>query len=410
MSKTGSGDDPFAPTLADRMAVPRQSWEEEVNPMSDEVMTVLGNVPAAQLGPTLMHEHIFCDLTCNFVYPTEATRRGLLRKPVTMDMLGLLRRYPFSLTLDNVVLDDEELAEDELSRFHRAGGLTVVDCTVIGIGRDPAAVQRMSRATGLNVVQGTGIYIEPSHPTWVGDCDVDKIAELFVRDITSGIDNTTIKAGFIGEIGTSGITKSRNDFKKIGDITSEEEKVLRAAGRASVRTGLAVSVHLDPRGQGALRVLDILIEEGVEPGRVIMGHIDGNPDTEYHLEVARRGAVLAYDGFGREYYADHIGLAFGHDVRRVEMVTEVLDAGFEDQLVVSQDVCMKMDLRAYGGNGYDHILVSALQMLLNAGVTGEQIEKLLTTTPQRLLTAREKPAASEGAEREEDVSLSSSGV
>jgi phosphotriesterase-related protein len=364
--------------------------------MSKTVMTVTGPVPVEQLGPTLMHEHVFCDLTCNFVYPQEAQRRSYLRRPITMDMLGLLRRYPFSLTLENVVLDDEGLAIDELGLYHRAGGLTVVDCTVLGIGQDASALQRVARATGLNIVQGTGIYIEPSHPDWVVDADMDELEELFVRDVTRGIEGTDVQAGLIGEIGTSGITKTRRDFKKVGDITTEEEKVLRAAGRASVKTGLAVSVHLDPRGQGAIPILDILEEEGVDAGRVIMGHIDGYPDIDYHLEVAARGAILAYDGFGREYYLDHVNFAFGHDVRRVEMVTQLVDAGYEDQLVVSQDVCMKMDLRAYGGNGYDHILVSVSRMLRAAGVTDEQIAKFLTITPQRLLTIDAEPASVPG--------------
>ena len=118
--------------------------------------------------------------------------------------------------------------------------------------------------------------------------------------------------------------------------------MLRAAGRASRATGVAVSVHLDLRGQGAFRLIDILEDEGVEPQRMVMGHMDLVPDLEYHLAVPARGAVVEYDCFGREYYTEELGgLSWGHDSWRVQAIATLVGEGYVDQLVLSQDVALK---------------------------------------------------------------------
>ena len=353
---------------------------------SGDIITVLGPISPDQLGITLIHEHVFIDLTCNFVYPSEATRLGYVEAPVSMEILSLLRRNPFSVTLDNLRLFDETLAVDELTNFKREGGSGLVDCTVIGLKRDPLALRRVSRATGLHIIQGTGVYVEPSHPDWIARAEVSELADLFVKDISVGIDDTSVRAGIIGEIGTSGISKERTDYGKEGDITAEEEKVLRAAAKASLRTGASVSVHLDPRGQGAFTAIDILKDEGMGTDRMIMGHLDGNRDLQYHLAIAEMGAYIGYDGLGREYYADDIELAFGSDLERIELIKGVIAAGFQDRLVLSQDICMKMDLRAFGGVGYDHIVTSGMRMFDRAGIDENDVRKMLIDNPRRALT------------------------
>lgn len=345
-------------------------------------MTVLGPIPPHEAGTTLVHEHVFFDHTRNFHYSDTATARGLLTKPVEMSMLGLLRRRPTGTTLDNVLLSDEDTAIAELSRFKREGGGLVVDCTVLGIGRDPGALRRVSRATNLHIVQGTGLYTERSHPAWVKEWTVDQLAHLFIRDIQVGIDDTGVKAGILGEIGTSLVLGPSGPT---ADMTANEEKVLRAAGRASVATGAAVSVHVDVRGKGALRVIDVLVEEGVAPDRMIMGHLDIARDLDYHRAVAARGVFLAYDEFGRDYYSDEVGVSRPSDVTRIEFLQALLGAGHEDQMLLSQDVCLKMDLRKYGGNGYDHILASVVPMFRSAGIGDDQITKMLVGNPLRAL-------------------------
>ena len=352
--------------------------------MRGQVMTVLGPVEPDRVGWTLMHEHLFIDISDTIVPPEEEELKQYEYAKVDISFLWLLRRRPFSLCRDNCVLSDEETAIRELEPFVRAGGATVVDCTVAGIGSDPRAVSRVARATGLNIVQGTGAHVELRHPPWVASESVDEIAERFTRDVTEGIEDTGVHAGLIGEIGTSGV--DRGSRTKNGDITPAEEKVLRAAGRASLAAGAAVSVHLDPRGQGAFAVHDVLSSEGVPPDRIVMCHMDANPDLEYHLAVVERGVYVEYDHFGREYYAAHFNRPYTSDARRIEVLAAMVEAGYASQLLLSQDVCAKIDLRTYGGVGYAHIVSQLLPDFRRAGITDEHLQLLLRDNPRRVLT------------------------
>ncbi len=348
-------------------------------------MTVLGPIEPDQLGLTMMHEHVFLDLRdTTFLPPSEPTLRQFEHEKVDISFLWLLRRRPMGLCRDNAVLSDEAVAIRELEHFTREGGKTLVDCTMPGIGRDPRALKRVARATGLNIVQGTGAYVELAHPGWVESESVDELAARFASEVTDGIGDTGVRAGIIGEIGTSGV--ARGSRTKRGDFTPAEEKVLRAAGRASVATGAAVSVHLDPRGQGAFAVCDVLTAEGVSPDRIVMCHMDAHPDLEYHLAIAEKGVYVEYDHFGREYYAAHMNRAYTSDTRRIELLAAMLEAGHESRLLLSQDVCLKIDLRAYGGVGYAHIVGELLPDFRRAGVTERQLQLMLTENPRRVLS------------------------
>ena len=123
---------------------------------SGQVMTVLGPIPAAELGITLPHEHILNDCRCWWHRPSEPERQHLATEPVHQGIIGELRMDPF-VNLDNCALDDEPLAIAELLAFRHAGGVSVVDPTCRGIGRNPPALQRIARATGLNIVMGVGL-------------------------------------------------------------------------------------------------------------------------------------------------------------------------------------------------------------------------------------------------------------
>ena len=206
------------------------------------VMTVLGPIPADELGVTMAHEHLLSDFEMYFVDRSDAGPQRDADRPIDMGMLSDLRRWPFSTTRDNLVLDDPAACVAELEHFARAGGAAVVDQTCINVGRAPQALQRISRATGLHVVTATGFYVESAHPEWIAAGSVDEVARFMVGEIRDGIGDTGIRPGVIGEIGLSGRSKG-GGLAKVGAITPAEEKVLRAAGRASLETGLVVSVH-----------------------------------------------------------------------------------------------------------------------------------------------------------------------
>lgn len=354
------------------------------------IMTVTGPIASDDLGPTVMHEHLLADLRVQWRDPANerATVRGLRDTPVTLELLPLLRRYPQSTTLDNLLLADEATAIEEVEHFHRAGGSCIVDLTNYGLSRDPISLFRISRATGVNIVMGGGCYVENAHPEWVHDASVDEMADLFVSDFFDGVDGTGISTGIIGEVGMSGYPKgsARRPRDRIGDMTAAEEKVLRASARAGVATGQAVSVHVSMAGRGAPVAIDTLESEGLPPSRQVMCHMDSVPDIEYHRQVMSRGATVEFSSFGREYYEDRAGASLGHDASRIALISQLVTEGYADRIVISQDVCMKMDLRAYGGNGYGHILTTVVPRLRRAGVPGDAIRQMLVDNPRRLLT------------------------
>jgi phosphotriesterase-related protein len=344
-------------------------------------MTVAGPVSADALGRTLMHEHLFVDLSAWFV-GSEAGSADVEQR-VDMTMLGRRRRDAFSTTEDNLRLDDAGVAAAEVRRFALAGGSTIVDLSTPEVGRDPEALHRLSVDTGLHVVMGCGYFVESAHPPAVRRMSADDIAEALIKEITGGVGTTGIRPGIIGEIGTSGI--DRQTGRKVGAVTKQEERVLRGGARAARETGLALSVAVDPRQQGGDEVLDIVESESLTPDRLILGHLDHVRDLNYHRRLADRGAVLQYDGFGREYYVEPDGAHWEDDDWRVRSLAKLIALGYRRQLLVSQDVCFKMDLRTYGGYGYDHVLVDVVPALLRSGVEAADVDDVLIQNPRRVL-------------------------
>lgn len=219
------------------------------------VMTVRGPVGAMDLGVVLPHEHVFIDLLAEY--------RGT----------GLLA--------------DETLAIEEVGRFREAGGATIVDCTSEGLGRRPEALRRVAEATGVSIVMGSGHYRRPYlDEARLDALSVDALADGIVRDIEVGVDDTGIRAGIIGEVGCDRV------------LSAVEERALRAAARAHRRTGVAITTHAARWPVGDAQ-LDLLVEEGADPGRVIIGHCDMVPDPGYHLAARpprRLGPVRHHPG------------------------------------------------------------------------------------------------------------------
>lgn len=302
------------------------------------VMTVTGPISADQLGYTLMHEHLFLDLTKD-------------------------------TWTNNNFLSDPDLTLIELERYKQAGGITLVDQTNRGLGQDPRAVRQMAERSGLNIILGCGWYREPYYEPYLYRWKTDQVAEQMIRDIAEGIDDTGVRAGIIGEIGAH--------FQWISPV---EERVLRAAGRAQRRTGVTVTLHAT-RAPLGLDQLDILREEGVDPRRVVVGHAHSYPHHSYHAEIARRGAFLTFDRMGitNEWERQ----------RNVRLICELLEAGHEKHVMLSQDVCYKSDFVAYGGLGYAFVPGGFSDILREAGVTDEQLHQMMVENPRRALTGEE---------------------
>ena len=335
-------------------------------------MTVLGPVPAGELGICLMHEHILVDASKKWRPPCGCTDPGFADRPVSADMQPALRRHPVG-NRDNCLLLDGDLAVSELMHFTDLGGRTIVDATVGGIGRDLPALRRISVRTGLHVIAGTGFYLGSSHPEGVRDASIEDLAEVIVSDVGGLAERPRILAGLIGEIGIS------------PDFTPQEEKCLRAAARAAARTGVPLSIHLPGWERFGDRVLDIAEAEGADLAHTILCHMNPSlADEPYQHRLARRGCFLEYDMIGMDYFFAEKGMQSPSDAENAAAIRNLMDAGFIDRLLLSHDIFLKMMLMKYGGHGYGHILRSFLPRLRQHGVGDDAIEILMISNPRRV--------------------------
>ena len=364
------------------------------------VMTVTGPRPAAELGATLMHEHILNDCACWWHPPRTPERMHLADSAVDMPILSELRQDPF-VCRHNLALDEEALAVEELARFVDAGGRTVVDPTCRGIGRNPAALVRISRATGLNIVMGAGYYLHSSHPSELAAMSADAVAEQIEREALDGISPVADTADATGEPAEPVATTTRPnrdtapravDAVRIGligeigvssDFTSEERKSLVGAARAQVRTGLPLMVHLPGWFRLGGEVLDLVEAEGVDPRRVVLCHMNpSHADADYQIGLARRGAFIEYDMIGMDYFYGDQQVQCPSDEEAARGIARLAEAGFLDRVLLSQDVFLKMMLTRYGGNGYAFVQRHFLPRLARHGFDGEELDSLLTCNPR----------------------------
>ncbi|MCB1499259.1 MAG: phosphotriesterase-related protein [Bauldia sp.] len=345
-------------------------------------MTVLGPIPVEAMGVTLMHEHLLLDASSWWKRPCCAADIGMAERPIDVSMIGDLRMNPF-LNRDNCQLVDAEVAIDELTRFVELGGNTVVDPTNLGIGRDPGALQKISRRTGLHVVMGAGFYLEPSHPDYVRAMSVEDIARVIARDCGGVADDMPIvAAGIIGEIGVS------------KDFTAAEEKVLRGAARASRQSGVPLSIHLPGWERHGHRVLDVIAEEGGDLRHTILCHM--NPslgDPAYQRSIADRGAFLEYDMIGMDFfYADQQAQSPSDEENAAALARLIAD-GYANSILISQDVFLKMMLTRHGGFGYGYILKHFVPRLHRHGVDRATVDRILVDNPRRVFSATYRDAA-----------------
>ncbi len=349
--------------------------------VAGRVLTVNGPIDPAEVGHALMHEHVFIDFNlpdseparwrdAGRTPPTAATAVGVYNRPLTM---GLLDRVLFGHpNRDNWLLADEETAVRELGHFTRQGGGTVVDVTSQGLGRDPLALRRVANATGLHVVMGSSWYRKSWHPPDMAQRSIESLTDEIVRDVRVGVGDTGVRAGIIGEVGTQG-----------DPLTPDEIKVIRASGRASRLTGAAVTLHTTARLREQPTVLDLLAEEGADLTRVIVGHSNELAvDLPFMTELLDRGVYIQFDLLGRNptvrRRVSDTDVAHG--------IVDLVEKGYVDRILLSQDVCTKVQLKSYGGTGFSFIHEQFIPYLEALGVTTEQIGAILVSNPRRVLT------------------------
>lgn len=360
--------------------------ESSIPNIAGSVMSVNGAMDPRNLGPTIMHEHIFIDFWKDKVPPHNmpTTQAALWDQKLTLENLHLARyRVPIK---DNYILGDEELMIAEVREFKKNGGATIVDVTSIGIGRDPLALRRVSNATGLNVVMGAGWYQKAYHPSNMDHLTVEDMSNEIIRDITVGVGDTGIRSGIIGEVGVNG-----------EPLTPNEVKSLQASACASRVTGAAISLHYGGTGREKLEVIAILRDGGADLSRVIFGHSDTIAwDMPLMLELLGHGVNIQFDMLGLDMTPlflrpmRHSIKDYNRGVARtaqvIEAIPKLIEAGYERRILLSQDVYSKTQLKRYGGNGYSFIMEKVLPELNYRGLERSQINRLVVKNPARMLT------------------------
>ena len=208
---------------------------------------VNGIIERNELGVVTPHEHVLLDLTAFYEHKEIEGIDNPSTQKVEMSNLGILYRDCYAFK-DNLLLTDFDTQLKEIEYFKKAGGQTVVDASLPGIGRDAKALKEIAEKTGLNIVMGTGFYVGATHPETLNAMTDEEVAQIMVNELTVGVDGTDIKAGYIGEIGISEI------------FDDKERKVLRASAIAQKKTGVAINVHINPWTTNGIEAMEILLK------------------------------------------------------------------------------------------------------------------------------------------------------
>jgi len=314
---------------------------------SGSITTVTGQIASADLGPTLAHEHLWCDISLH------------------------------SGREDNL-LNDVSLMAQELEFFRTVGGQAIIEMTCEGIGRDPAKLKAISQASGVKIIGGIAFYAESTLPRWIREASVEQIADYFVGAIEGGQGGA--RAGLIGEL----MSHNEASPDPTGyQLSAIETRIFQAAARAQRQTGVAISTHAS-LGRGGHAQLTVLEQGGADPRKIAIGHCDAHwhadpeRDLPYYLFILERGAYCAFDMIGWNDLAP--------DQIRAERIARLIQLGYERQLLLSTDTCRQSQLRRNGGRGFDYLWTSFLPRLRRLGVSDLQIHSMLVEAPATLLS------------------------
>lgn len=340
------------------------------------VMTVRGAVEPTEIGPCLTHEHIWCDMSLGW-NPDELHDPKLGGLPFEPRFGGLARwnGRSFKDDLRQDPIKEYDMVSEEVRGFVEAGGSCIVEMTNVGLNPSPQNLRKLSEDLDVHIVAGCGMYVHAFHPKWVCAANVDVLAQAILHDVQNGFDDTGIRAGLIGEIGTS------------ETLQPCEERVLRAAARVAVTTSTPINIHANPPELPVMmRILDLLEEEGQDLQRTSVSHLDEIEDLDYHTQVLDRGVITGFDSFGQDGYFTPTWKSLS-DLKKMSVMVSLIERGYEDQLVMSQDMGKKHYLLRFGGLGYDHVLRRIVPRLKeHFNISEEIVNKLLVDNPRRLLT------------------------
>jgi phosphotriesterase-related protein len=313
-----------------------------------EVWTVRGPVDAGELGNVLVHEHVV--------------------------VVGEEFRQNYADWDEQAVVD---AAVAQLTELKGLGIDTILDPTVLGLGRYIPRIQKIAARTDLNIVPATGLYtyndvpfqFHYTGPGLMFDMP-DPLVDLFVKDLTEGIADTGVRAAFL-----------KCAIEEPG-LTPGVERVMRAVGRASVRTGAPITVHTNAHTESGLVAQRVLAEEGVDLTRVVIGHAGDSTDLDHLMRLADAGSFLGMDRFGVE--------AVLSTEERVDTIVELVRRGYTDRITISHDAACHIDWFGAVDRAalaprwnFRHISEDVLPALLAKGVSKDDVDTVLRVNPRR---------------------------
>ncbi|MGH2401244.1 MAG: phosphotriesterase family protein [Candidatus Limnocylindria bacterium] len=305
-----------------------------------EVMTVTGRVPASRLGVVDAHDHLFLN----------------------------------SSALPGDEFQDLERSTAEAIEGRVSGLGAIVDMTPIGLGRRPDLLRAVSESAGIPIIAASGYHRDAHYPDghWVHTASVDELADRIVRDIEIGMHPSDwADPAAAPDQARAGAIKAGTSYHHASE---PERRRLEAAAIGSRRTGVAVLVHAEIGTYGH-EIVSLLEGFGVAPDRIILAHMDRNPDAELHAEIAARGVSLEYDTMGRTKYRP--------DSEILDLVERVVAAGHLDRLMLGQDLGRRMSLRAYGGGPGMRYLMDTFVPRLRRRIGDAAIDTILVANPAR---------------------------
>ena len=350
-------------------------------------MTVLGPIDPAELGHTLMHEHLYL----KFWIPLDDPERWKIMDVAIPKTEEELVTWHAPLTQSNrqQLMSKEhrlrnkdaytlELADTlpEVLAYKALGGNAIVDLPPIEPARRPLKLVELSKQTGVHIIAGSAFYVPAWHPKNINQLSLDDLTEYMVRDIVEGMDGTGVKAGLIGEVPAVNL--------ELGSTVNNETRILIASARAARLTGAAITTHSSFRAREEIEVmlqrsLDIIAREGVDLSRVAIGHVKISNKTNIELfeRLLKRGVYLQFDVLGDPWQDSE---------SMINAIATLMELGYSTQLLVSQDIFTKFHLRRFDGHGLSYIHSVVIPSLREKGVNEIAIRELIENNPRRVLT------------------------
>jgi len=304
-----------------------------------EIVTVLGPIEPEHLGVTDAHDHLF------------------LRSPA----------------LPGQDFDDLEKAIEEVTDAARGGLQSLVEVTPIGLGRRPAKMRAVAEASGVHIIAATGYHRDAHYPEghWVRDAPVELLAERILADLQEGMHPEDWSTEAQPDSARAGVIKAGASYQRISML---EERRLIAAANGSSETGAPILVHTEI-GTCGHQIIDLLTREGVPPDRIILAHLDRNPDFELHERIAARGVTLEYDTPGRIKYRP--------DSQLLDLVEKMVGAGYGHAMLLGLDLGQRDYFRSYGGGPGLPYLMGTFVPRLRGRIGDDAVRHILVDTPAR---------------------------